>query len=132
MVSSIPVNLLDEQLRLYTGQAAAVPQDDPVAIDTVLALALAIYQQIHRAEQMAGEQMSARRLPLDLKVTRHLAALYGRWYEPSKRLFRIVRASKDVGYRIENSNAFIEAYHHARLPALHIEDLIDLELRADA
>jgi hypothetical protein len=129
MVSSAPVSVLDEQLRLY-GQQAAVVEEDPAELDAVLALGLAIYQQIHRAEQAAGEQRSARRLPLDVQLTRHLAGLYERWYRPSQRLFRLVRASQEALVRIENANAFIEAYHHARVPALHIEELIELEVKA--
>jgi len=117
---------LDQQLQLFEqqvdGLSARVDEDDLVS---VVNLGLAIFQQIRRLEDRIARGAS----PIDSKKieqARSVANLYTHWYQSASILRKIIKSRTGADWTIL-ANDINRACDHARVPALHFDDLLRLE-----
>ena len=134
MVSSAYANVLEPQLEVFQQQAETIVLGSGPSgyaeLDAVLGLALSVFQQLQRLELRVAHDIDAHHGAGREAASRALAALYARWYAPSIHLQRALKECAATGFIPENGASFRNACRYARVPALHIEELLEVEARA--
>ena len=117
---------LDQQLHLFEQRASKLDAGaQPNDLSSVIHFGLALFQQIHRTETHAAGRAN----PLDaasVNRARDIANQYSNWYRAARRV-RSVFKSTARGDLEPLAGDFENACRHARVPALHFDDLLQLE-----
>jgi hypothetical protein len=120
MPKLIEGSALDQQLHLFEQQALRLGEeagsDD---LGSVVSLGLALFQQIHRMED---------RTATTIEGARRVANHYSNWYRAAKTVRNILKSKGRIELEALAAE-FDDACRHARVPAVHFDDLLQLEAR---
>ena len=130
MVRSSYAAVIDRQLELFEEQAASIARERSrtfvADVDAVLALGLTIFRQIAKSELAAAQRQESRPV-VDIDVAREIATVYHRWYRAAAPLQKVLKDSAAIVLSTDTADAFRDACRHARVPAMHFDDLLRLE-----
>jgi hypothetical protein len=133
MPEVVEENALDQQLSLFeqqVGQLTAGATSIGYAdADTVSGLGLAIFQQIRRLESHLIPRDSNRISSIEIERARLLAGRYARWYRSAMEMRKVIKAYVSQGYAVQSADELNQACQHARLPALHFDQLLELQVQ---
>lgn len=127
MESTSYPSTLKSQVRFYQEQADGWDElpANRADLEAILALGLALFEQIQKVDQVVATALRARRHSVTSEIAGEVASIYQWWYRPCERLLRKIKTLRDEGVRIDRADEFIRACQLARIPAFHLQQWID-------